>query len=445
MTPVPRTPESRPPTNTLGRRTVLRSLAAIPLAAAAGCAGSSGPAFNRDGGRASIGYGMWDADQVPAMQAIIDEFRTEHPDIDVRIQLTPWATYWTKLQTSIVGGGAADVFWMNAPNIAKYARYDTLLPLGDRLRRDGVTLAEHPRNLVELYQHSGEQYAVPKDFDTISLYYNRELFDRAGIPYPDEAWTWQHVTDASAEMRDPRSGVFGFSAALDRQRNLYPAIFQNGGWVVRGTRSGFADEATIGGLRHLTGAINRDLAPNAMVEADTRPRELFLSGKLAMYNGLPNDSNATYEDPRVRARTGVAVLPRGVARGTVIHGLANVVNARTAYPDACYELVKFMAGRTAGEIQGRSGTILPSFSGTQQAFLDAKPEFRMQSFVDQVPDATAYPASVNTMTWELMQLRILGPSWVGPGSRPVEQSARLLADDMNAVLAKEAELAKEST
>jgi multiple sugar transport system substrate-binding protein len=426
MTPVP-------------RRTLLRSMATLPLAAGiAACSGTAGPAFVPDGGRVSIGYGMWDADQVPAMQEVISAFRAEHPDIDVTIQLTPWATYWTKLQTSIVGGGAADVFWMNAPNIAKFARYATLLPLTDRLARDGITLTEHPPHLVELYRRDGEQYGVPKDYDTISLFYNKELFDRAGIGYPDESWTWQHVLDASAEIRDPRSGVFGFSAALDRQRNLYPAIFQNEGWVLRGTRSGFDDEATIGGLRFLTDAIDRNLAPNAMAEADTRAREQFQGGKVAMYNGLPNDSNATYKDPEVRARTGVAVLPRGAQRGTVIHGLANVINARTPYPDASYEFVKFMAGRTTGEIQGRSGTILPSFSGTQQAFLEAKPEFRMQSFIDQVPVATAYPASVSTTTWELMQLRVLGPSWIGPGSRPIEESARLLASDMNEVLAKEA-------
>jgi multiple sugar transport system substrate-binding protein len=432
MTPVPRPPGVR-------RRTLLRSLAAVPLATGiAGCSGTAGPAFVPDGGRVSIGYGMWDADQVPAMQEIIAAFRAEHPDIEVSIQLTPWATYWTRLQTSIVGGGAPDVFWMNAPNITMFARHATLLPLTERLGRDGITLAEHPPNLVELYRREGEQYGVPKDYDTISLFYNKQLFDRAGIPYPDESWTWQHVLDASAEIRDPRAGVFGFSAALDRQRNLYPAIFQNAGWVLRGTRSGFDDEATIGGLRFLTDAIDRDLAPNAMASADTRPREQFQAGKIAMYNGLPNDSNATYEDPEVRARTGIAILPRGAQRGTVIHGLANVINARTPYPDACYEFVKFMAGRTAGEIQGRSGTILPSFSGTQQAFLDSKPEFRMQSFIDQVPDATAYPASVTTRTWELMQDRILGPSWVGPGSRPIEVSARLLADDMNEVLAKEA-------
>lgn len=426
MTPVP-------------RRTLLRSMATLPLAAGiAACSGTAGPAFVPDGGRVRIGYGMWDADQVPAMQEVISAFRAEHPDIDVTIQLTPWATYWTKLQTSIVGGGAADVFWMNAPNIAKFARYATLLPLTDRLARDGITLAEHPPHLVELYRRDGEQYGVPKDYDTISLFYNKELFERAGIGYPDESWTWQHVLDASAEIRDPRSGVFGFSAALDRQRNLYPAIFQNEGWVLRGTRSGFDDEATIGGLRFLTDAIDRNLAPNAMAEADTRAREQFQGGKVAMYNGLPNDSNATYKDPEVRARTGVAVLPRGAQRGTVIHGLANVINARTPYPDASYEFVKFMAGRTTGEIQGRSGTILPSFSGTQQAFLEAKPEFRMQSFIDQVPVATAYPASVSTTTWELMQLRVLGPSWIGPGSRPIEESAQLLASDMNDVLAKEA-------
>jgi multiple sugar transport system substrate-binding protein len=128
-----------------------------------------------------------------------------------------------------------------------------------------------------------------------------------------------------------------------------------------------------------------------------------------------------------------------VQQGTVIHGLANVVNARTPYPDACVAFVEFMAGRLCGEIQGRSGTILPSFAGTQQAFLDAKPEFRMQSFIEQVPYATPYPASVNTATWEQMELQILGPSWIGPGGRPVEESARLLANDMDVVLAKESE------
>jgi multiple sugar transport system substrate-binding protein len=433
MTPVPRPPTQVP------RRTLLRSLAALPLAGGiAGCAGTSGPAFVPDGGRASIAYGVWDADQVPAMQEVIAAFRAEHPDIDVTIQLTPFTTYWTRIQTSIVGGGAPDVFWMNAPNIAMFARHGVLMPLTDRLARDGITLAEHPPNLVELYRRDGEQYGVPKDYDTISLFYNRELFDRAGVPYPDESWTWQHVLDAAAEIRDPARGVYGFSAGLDRQRNLYPAIFQSGGWVVRGTRSGFDDEATIGGLRFLTDAIDRDLAPDAMAESDTRAREQFQGGKIAMYNGLPNDSNATYEDPEVRARTGVAVLPRGARRGNVIHGLANAVNARTPYPDAAYEFVKFMAGRTTGEIQGRSGTILPSYAGTQQAFLDSKPEFRMQSYIDQVPDATAYPATVTTMTWERMQLQVLGPSWIGAGARPVEESARQLADEMNVVLTKEA-------
>lgn len=433
MTPVPRPPG-------VPRRTLLRSLAAVPLAAGiAGCTGTPGPALVPDGGRARIGYGMWDADQVPAMEEVIAAFRAEHPDIDVAIQLTPYETYWTRLQTSITGGGAPDVFWMNAPNIALFARHDTLLPLTDRLARDGVTLAEHPANLVELYRRDGDQYGVPKDYDTISLYYNRELFDRAGVPYPDESWTWQHLLDAAAEIADPRTGVYGFSAGLDRQRNLYPTIFQAGGWVLRGARSGFGDEATVDGLRFLTGAIDRGLAPNAMAEADTRAREQFQGAKIAMYHGLPNDSNATYEDPEVRARTGISVLPRGTVRGTVIHGLANVVNARTPHPDAAYEFVRFMAGRETGEIQGRSGTILPSFSGTQQAFLDAKPEFRMQSFIDQVPDATAYPASVSTLTWELLQERILGPSFVGAGGRPIEESARLLADEMDLVLAKEAE------
>ncbi|ACQ79911.1 extracellular solute-binding protein family 1 [Beutenbergia cavernae DSM 12333] len=417
------------------RRTFLGAAALAPLGAAVAACSDPPDGGERPAGRARISYGMWDQLQVPAMQEVIDAFNVEHPDIEVTIQLTPFSTYWTRLQTSITGGGAADVFWMNGPSIRKFAHYGTLLPLGERLAADGVDLAaDHPANLVDLYAYDGEQYGVPKDYDCISLYYNKALFDEMGVPYPDATWTWDTVRDAVAEFRDPARGRYGISSAIDRQRNLYPLVFQNGGEVIDGGRSGFDSEATIGGLEFWTDLVNDGLAPNAMATADTQGRSLFLGGQIAMYYGLPNDAVEAYDDPAIRERTDIAVLPAGTERGNVIHGLANVVNARTAFPDAAYELVKFMAGREAGEIQGASGSILPSFAGTEAAYLASKPEFNLQAFIDQIPDCTAYPVSMNTNTWENMQYTYLAPAWIGDPSRSVADASRRLATEMNRVL-----------
>ncbi|MFC7403955.1 ABC transporter substrate-binding protein [Georgenia alba] len=413
-------------------------LSAGTLASLGGTAACSSADEDRPAGVARISYGIWDQLQLPAMQEIVSAFRTEHPDVEIRLQLTPFVTYWTRLQTSITGGGAPDVFWMNAPNIQRFAHYGTLLPLGERLATDGVDLAaDHPANLVELYGYDGEQYGIPKDYDCISLYYNTEIFDRAGIGHPDETWTWQTVRDAAEEFRDRSRGQYGISSALDRQRNMYPAIFQNGGWVVDEGRSGFATEETIGGLEFWTDMVNADLAPSAMATSDTDGRSLFLGGQVAMYYGLPNDAVPAYEDPAVRERTGIAVLPSGNRRGNVIHGLANVVNARTPFPDAAYEFVKFMAGREVGEIQGASGSILPSFMGTEGDYLASKPEFNLQAFIDQIPDCTAYPTSMETNAWERMQYTYLAPAWIGDPERDIATASRTLAVEMDRVLESE--------
>jgi len=418
------------------RRDVLRGLALAPLAAAAACSGENEQ--TAPSGRARISYGVWDQLQVPAMQEIIELFQQEHPDIEVELQVTPFSTYWTRIQTSITGGGAPDVFWMNGPNIQRFAHHGMLLPLSGRLADDGVDLAaDHPANLVDLYAYQGEQFGIPKDYDCISLYYNRELFDAAGVPYPDETWTWDTVRDAVPEFRDTARRRYGISSALDRQRNLYPTIFQNGGAVIVDGRSGFADEATIGGLRFWTDMINAGDAPHAMATADTVGRSLFLSGQVAMYYGLPNDAVEAYDDPAIRDRTQLTVLPAGQRRGNVIHGLANVVNAHTRYPDAAYELVRFMAGREAGEIQGASGTILPSFAGTETAYLSSKPEFALSSFVDQVQDCTAYPVSMQTNTWENLQNTYLAEAWIGDPSHDIAEASRALAAAMDDVLEQE--------
>ncbi|MFD1717480.1 ABC transporter substrate-binding protein [Georgenia deserti] len=421
------------------RRTFLGGAALAVAGATTAACSREQDAGPRPAGVARISYGIWDQLQLPAMQEIVAAFRREHPDIEITLQLTPFTTYWTRLQTSITGGGAPDVFWMNAPNIQRFSYYDTLLPLGDRLAADGVDLAaDHPENLVDLYAFEGEQYAIPKDYDCIALYYNTELFDRAGVPYPDETWTWQTVRDAVAEFRDPARGQYGISSALDRQRNLYPAIFQNEGWVLDGARSGFAAEETIGGLEFWTDMVNSGLAPNAMATADTDGRALFLGGQVAMYYGLPNDAVQAYDDPAVRERTGIAVLPAGRRRGNVIHGLANAVNARTPFPDAAYEFVKFLAGREVGEIQGASGSILPSFAGTEGEYLASRPEFNLQAFIDQIPDATAYPASMETNAWERLQETYLAPAWIGDPGRNIADASRALAAEMERVLEAEA-------
>ncbi|ATL32305.1 ABC transporter substrate-binding protein [Streptomyces formicae] len=413
------------------RRTLLGGALAAPLLAA--CSG--GGDDTDGGGGTTLTYGMWDPAQVPGMKKIIAAFRKEHPRISVRIELTPWATYWTTLKTSMRGGTAPDVFWMNAVNFQLYAANGVLEPLSGHIRSDRTPVGSHPEALVKLYAYEGTQYGLPKDFDTIGLWYNKALFDKAGITYPDESWTWDDVRDAAAELTDPHERVHGFAAEMDRQGKIYPAVCGADGYVLKDGRSGFGEERSIEGLRFLTDMVDRGWSPpqSAMVESVGRVR--YWSEKVAMNYDLSAMAGQMYAVPALKDHGGIAVLPKGRRRATIIHGLANVISAKSRKKAAAWQFVHFMAGREAAEIQAREGVTISSYAGTQDAWLTSMPEFDLKHFIEMQKYAVPYPSSKNTAVWENLQYPILGAAFSGKGG--IESAARKLGGQMDRALKEE--------
>lgn len=83
----------------------------------------------------NLTYGVWDKNQEASMREIADAFEKSHPNIKVKVELTPYKQYWTKLETEATGGNLPDVFWMNGLHIAQYASGKMLLPIGEKLKR----------------------------------------------------------------------------------------------------------------------------------------------------------------------------------------------------------------------------------------------------------------------------------------------------------------------
>lgn len=414
------------------RRTLLYGAMAAPLLAA--CSGRSDDG-KESGGRTTLSYGVWDVAQVPGLQKVIDAFEKENPGISVRMELTPWSSYWTTLKTSMRGGTAPDVFWMNAVNLQLYASSGVLEPLSGHIESDATPVDRHPESLVKIYGYQGEQYGIPKDFDTIGLWYNKALFDKAGIKYPDKTWTWDDVRDAAAELTNPRERVHGMAAEMDRQAQIYPAIHGAGGYVLQGGKSGFGDERTIEGLRYWTDMIDRGWSPpqSAMVESKARNR--FWSEKAAMVYEISAFSGQYHAFPAIKDHGGVTVLPKGRERATIIHGLANVISAKSRKKAAAWKFVHFMAGREAAEIQASAGITISSYEGTQDAWFKSMPEFDLKCFIEMQEYAVPYPNSKNTAVWENLQYPLLGAAFSGKGG--IESAARTLGEQMDRALKEE--------
>ena len=426
---------------------IKRNMAAITVAlalAATGCSSGSGSGpdsgSDSDSGDqpVSLSYGIWDQNQAPALEEIAANFNEANPNIDVEIQVTPYAQYWTKLQAAAGAGSAPDVFWMNGPNFLLYASNGVLAPLSENIDSDGVDTSVYPEGLMDLYSLDGEPYGLPKDFDTIGLWYNKSLFDAAGIGYPDESWTWDDVHSAAAKLTDPASGTYGITAALEGQQDYYNTIFQAGGHVISedGTTSGYDDPATIDGLSFWVDMIEAGSSPTLEQMTDTAPLQWFTSGKTAMFYGGSWNVTEFKKNEALKDQIDVAPLPKGKEQATVIHGLANVVSAESANADAAWEFVKYLGSEEAAKVQAETGTVIPAYQGTQEAWVAASPQFNLQIFLDAADYAQPLPVSKNTAAWNTLEAEHLTEAWAL--RVPVAEAATQLAEDMNAALAEEA-------
>ena len=165
------------------KRVAALAMAGTMVFSLSACGGGSG-----DGGGSGSGGDLsvmiWDTYQEAGLKEILADF-TEETGIGAEIQVVPWNEYWTLLEAGAQGGDMPDVFWMHSNESERYMSNDMLLDLTDKIAEsDLIDVSKYPEDIKNLYTYEDKMYAVPKDVDTIALWYNKTMFDEAGIPYP---------------------------------------------------------------------------------------------------------------------------------------------------------------------------------------------------------------------------------------------------------------------
>ena len=383
-----------------------------------------------------IRHAFWDKAQEPYLQACVEEFNKLYPDVKITLEPNTWDDYWTKLEAAATGGSMADVFWMNGPNIAKYAKGGILMPATDLIEKYGLDTANYPAGLINLYCIDGVQYALPKDFDTIGLWYNKAMFDAAGLAYPTDDWTWEDLTEAAKALT--KDGVYGFAAGYDTQSGIYNTIHAAGGYIINDdkTASGYDLAETQAGIQCWIDLMEAGVSPSQASLEETNSSTQMLNGQIAMsFQG--SWFLAQVVDAENKADLDCVELPSiNGKKATVIHGLGNCIFAGTKYPEAAQAWVAFLADETANKLSADMGAAIPALAGTAQAWVDAHPEYNLKSYVTSSEEYSyAYPASVNTSEWNQYE----GDNLKGVFAleTDVKTACDKLAAQMNEVLANE--------
>ena len=222
-----------------------------------------------------------DPDHLEDLDQIVAAFQEANPGITVEVSHAPFADYFTLLQADVVSGDAPDVFELNYENFVTYAANGTLLDISSYVSEEAPY---YPRAL-EAFQYEGAQMALPETFSTVLLYYNKDLFDQAGLDYPTADWTWDDAMTAAQAIRALGDDTWGIFSPVQFWE-FYKKAAQNGECQFFNedmTESVINSEACVQTLDTMMSFINEDVMPSTEELSGISDLDLFYSGKLGLY------------------------------------------------------------------------------------------------------------------------------------------------------------------
>ncbi len=406
-------------------RTIRAGVAlALTTLALTACGGGDGD----EGGAEATGtidYWLWDANQQPAYQQCADAFHEANPDLTVNITQRGWDDYWATLTTGFQSGEAPDVFTDHVSKYPEFVANGVLLPIDDAVEEEGVDLDAYAEGLAELWvAQDGNRYGLPKDWDTVALFYNKKMVADAGLTEDDMAnLTWNpedggSFEDVIAKLTVDKNGKRGDEAGFDPGnvkvfglgipgsgggfgQTEWSFLTGTTGWTHTdenpwGTAYNYDDPTFQAAIDWWAGLTKKGYAPQLETTVGASMNDNFGAGTSAINaNGSwMIGTYAGYEGLDL----GIAPTPVGPSgqRSSMFNGLADSIFAGTDNETGAKKWVAFLGSQTCQDIVADSAVVFPAVEASvekaQAAFADKGVD--VSAFTVQVEEGTTFLAPI---------------------------------------------------
>ncbi len=375
----------------------VRSLTLLVLAMVGGCSTITGD------GRTVVRVATWggagdDSEFAKVEREIFAEFERQNPDIDIRLELIPGSQeYVRKMLLNFIARSEPEVMLLDASSAAVFVDNGVLKDLTPIIAKDqSFDLDAYFPNVVDIARRGDQVYAIPKDFTPMVLYYNRRLFDAAGVGYPKDHWTYEEFLDAAKRLTDRSRGVYGFKFA-----NWMPGwitwIWNAGGDVLNaeGTMSSgaFDSPETQRGVEFLATLMKEGVSPS-LSESAAMGVDLFTQGQAAMeisghwaligYAAAPKGSDG--KPLLAMDDVGVAPVPTQLsASQTVMYESGWAIGKHCKRVDEAWRFVKYMTSEEVQRKYARLGLAVSARRDVAEEIAAKDP--REAKFFEIVPSA----------------------------------------------------------
>jgi multiple sugar transport system substrate-binding protein len=316
----------------------------------------------------TINSASWTATptEVQLVRSLVEEFEKRHPNIRVKHDVVT-GDYASKIMTQLAGGGAPDAFWADMTFIRPLVSKNAIADLTPYINTDKVDTDDFYPSLLEPFVVENHFYGLPNDACTLALFYNKDLFDKAHLSYPDDKWTWDDLLKAAIKLtivKDKSEVVDQWGIILPRRPDFwFEFIYQNGGRVFEEKDPNkllLTQPPALEAMKFYTDvALKYHASPSHGQASDLDISKGFQLGKAAMmisgwWDMVDTDKNAP------KLRYGVVPLPKHEFRATVNLATATVMSKGTKHPKETWEFIKFMTGKEGQIVRCKSGMAGPS-------------------------------------------------------------------------------------
>ena len=310
----------------------------------------------------TIKVANWDSATTAYMNELFDSFKRIQPSINVEVMDIPSADYTQKLSIMLNGGSDLDAFWIKDGDTTRgLANRGQLADLSAYIQRDKIDLSAF-NGLAERFLMNGKMVALPASTGYYIMYYNKDIFDKAGVPYPTNNMTWAQWEQLAGRLTSGSGNNKIYGALL----HTWNACVQNWG-VQDGKNTIIATDYSFF-KPYYEMALRMQKAGSlwdygALRTGNIHYSSAFLQGNIAtmpmgtwFYTTIIDRIN----NGEAKLNWGIATLPHpeGTAPGWTVGSVTPIaINQASNKKDAAWELLKFVTSQDGAKIYASGGAI----------------------------------------------------------------------------------------
>ena len=393
----------------------------------------------------SVVFSTWGTpEEVGSFHRLIDYYNdTRHPAHRVKLSHSEHTSYTELLLVKAAARNLPDVIHLDRKDLPLFVHRGLMEDLTPYAERDtGFHLGKFLPQLLPGCMVGNRLYAVPHNFSTLVLYYNKDHFDSEGIPYPDSTWTWDTFLRAARRLtkKDAAGTISRYGCLI--HIILHTLIYQSGGRVLNEALDScvIASPETEKALRFDVDLSEKYGVTWNILAQNLQWDDMFAGGRCSMIaNG--RWAAAWYVKSMPPGAMDVAPLPRGRLRKGAMVNHMMAISAQSAKKEEAWKFLEFLVSDVGQRMVNEDGANIPAVRSIVYSddFLHHRntPGMNNAVFLDVLPYSVGWPFDQGPyLTHHILQSETdLAMRRILLGQATIMQSLKIMEGNVNRVIA----------